>query len=143
MVEQLRPPASDGDWDLYHAIRRHVLFELRGQGSAYNPNHPDEHRPHHHPLLFWADDVAAGVIRIDLRAPVATLRRVAIRAHLQRRGYGRRLLEAAEQFAREHGCTHVESYVDADAIGFYARCGYRRLESNDTTASPLMVKSLE
>ena len=140
MIEQLRAPTSDADWDLYHAIRRHVLFELRGQGSTYDPHHPDEHRPDHHPLIFWAADGAVGVIRIDVRAPVAALRRVAVRVDLQRRGYGRRLLEAAEQFAQAHGCTRVESRVDPGAIGFYDRCGYARADASDTAAAPLMVK---
>jgi len=141
-VEQLKSPTSDADWDVYHAIRRHVLFELRGQGSTYDANHPDEHRSGHHPLIFWSADVAVGVVRIDVRTPVATLRRVAIRADCQRRGYGRRLLEAAEQFAHEHGCSRVESRVDPGAIGFYDRCGYTRVDSSDTNSSPLMAKTL-
>ena len=72
----------------------------------------------------------------------ATLRRVAIRADCQRRGYGRRLLEAAEHFAHEHGCSRVESRVDPGAIGFYDRCGYTRVDSSDTSSSPLMAKTL-
>jgi GNAT superfamily N-acetyltransferase len=142
MTEQLKAPVSDADWAAYHAIRRHVLFELRGHGSAYDANHPDEHRPGHHPLILWVGDVPVGVIRIDVRGPVATLRRVAIRADLQRRGYGRRLLEFAEGFARAHGCVRVESHVDPGAIGFYDRCGYALVDPKDTGGPPLMAKEL-
>ena len=143
MSEELRPPASDTDWTAYHAIRRHVLFELRGNGAAYDVNHPDEHRPGNHALIFWAGAVAIGVIRIDVRAPVATLRRVAIRADLQRRGHGRRLLESAEDFARAHGCTRLESHVDPNAVGFYERCGYTRTDTAATGATIFMEKMLE
>ena len=142
MAYDLRAPASDAEWAAYHAIRRHVLFELRGQGAAYDPRHPDEHRPGHHPLVLWADDGPVGVVRIDVRAPVATLRRVAIREELQRQGHGRRLLDAAEGFARAHGCTRVESHVDASAMGFYERCGYARAGLADEGSSPLMTKAL-
>lgn len=42
-------------------------------------------------------------------------------------GQGRALLEAAEAFARERGCTdaHVESHT-FQAPGFYEKLGYRR-----------------
>jgi GNAT superfamily N-acetyltransferase len=142
MAHELRAPASDAEWAAYHAIRRHVLFELRGQGAAYDPRHPDEHRPGHHPMILWADDLPAGVVRIDVHAPVATLRRVAIREELQRQGYGRRLLDAAERFARAQGCTRVESRVDPSAIGFYQRCGYVRADLTDGGSSPLVSKAL-
>jgi len=125
---ELRALATDGDWAAYHAIRRRVLFELRGIGARYDANHPDEHLRDHYPFLLWVGDEPAGVIRIDVAGAVATFRRVAIRDDLQRRGYGRRLLKAAELFAREHGCTRVEANVDAGAIAFYERCGYRRAD---------------
>jgi hypothetical protein len=41
-------------WSVYHGIRRHVLFELRGVGSC-DEGHPDEHRQGHFPLLFRVD----------------------------------------------------------------------------------------
>jgi len=143
VAQKLRAPASKEDWAAYHAIRRHVLFELRGQGSTYDANHPDDGRPDNHPLILWADDVAVGVIRIDVRASVATFRRVAIRADLQRRGHGRRLLEGAERFARAHGCTTVESHVDPSAVGFYLRCGYAQFDREEAGSSVLMGKVLD
>ena len=85
-----------------------------------------------------------GVIRIDVDGPVATFRRVAIRDDVQRRGHGRRLLEAAERFARQEGCTRIESYADPDAVGFYERCGFTRAhQAGRLESSVLMGKSLE
>ena len=141
MTEELRAPVSDGDWTAYHEIRRHVLFELRGHGASYDASHPDEHRPGHHPLILWAGDDPVGVIRVDVHARVATFRRVAIRADLQRQGYGRRLLELAEGFARAHGCARVESHADPGAIGFYVRCGYALVDAKDARGS-LVAKEL-
>src|SRR5262249_47303717 len=110
---------------------------------AYDANHPDETRPGHNPFLLWANDTPVGVIRIDIDGERAVFRRVAIRDDLQRRGYGRELLRAAEEFAREQHCTRLESYVDRDAVGFYERCGFTHPDPpTSRRPAPLMVKQL-
>ena len=42
-AEDFRPPTTDTEWASYHAIRRRVLFELRGNAAAYDAHHPDDH----------------------------------------------------------------------------------------------------
>ena len=127
MNDELRAPATEAEWLAYHAIRRQVLFERRGRGSEYDPNHPDEHRRDHHPLVLWHNNAPVAVIRVDIDGDTATFRRVAVREDQQRHGLGRLLLVLAEQFARSRGCSRVESHVDAGAIGFYERSGYSRV----------------
>jgi len=140
--DAFRRPTSDAEWATYHAIRKRVLFDLRGQGAAYDADHPDEHRPGHHPFVLWEGAVPIGVIRIDVHGEVATLRRVAIREDLQRRGHGRRLLQAAERFASEQGCTRVESHADPGAIGFYERCGFARVAPTAGSVAMLVSKAV-
>jgi len=142
MIDDLRPPATDADWTAYHAIRRRVLFELRGNGAAYDPNHPDERAANHHPLLLWTDHGPVGVIRVDVHDAVAIFRRVAVRDDVQRRGHGRRLLQAAERFAQAQGCTRADSHVDSAAIGFYERCGFARVDAPPVRGTVLMSKQL-
>ena len=142
MTRELRAPVTQDDWAAYHTIRRRVLWELRGNAAAYDPHHPDEHRPGNHPLVLWDGDAPVGVIRVDVDGAVATFRRVAIRDDRQRRGHGRALLEAAERFARDRGCTSAISHVDPDAIIFYERCGYRRVDPSGTGATILVSKAL-
>jgi GNAT superfamily N-acetyltransferase len=142
MQVELKSPTTDADWATYHAIRRRVLFELRGNGSAYDEHHPDETRPGHHPLMLWVAATPVGTIRIDVDGARAIFRRVAIREDLQRRGYGRRLLEAAEQFARQQHCTRIESYVDPNAVGSYERCGFGHVSAGSSLAATLMTKGL-
>jgi GNAT superfamily N-acetyltransferase len=121
---ELRSPNSAGEWQAYHAIRRKVLFENRGQFDVYDETHPDEHSKGNHPLLLVLDGEAIGVIRVDINGNKAMFRRVAIREDLQRAGHGRVLLTLAEAFAQEKGCLHIWSAVAPDAVGFYERCGY-------------------
>jgi GNAT superfamily N-acetyltransferase len=143
MRVELRAPSTDDEWAAYHAIRRHVLFDLRGNGAAYAADHPDEHLPRHFPLVLWDVGTAVGVIRVDVHDRVALFRRVAVREHLQRRGYGRHLLRAAEQFAVAHGCTRAVSHVDPDAVGFYERCGFRRDGQTEENRAVVMSKQLQ
>ena len=143
-AEDFRPPTTDAEWASYHAIRRRVLFELRGNTAAYDAHHPDDHRTGRHPFLLWAEGVPVGVIRVDVDGPVATFRRVAVRDDVQRRGHGRRLLEAAERFARRQGCTRIDSHVAPDAVRFYERCGFTPSDPAPTpTGSILMSKTLD
>ena len=137
---EMRPPATDAEWAVYHAIRRRVLFTLRGDDARYDPDHPDEHRAGHHPMILWDGASAVGVIRIDVRDAVAILRRVAVRDDVQRRGYGRRMLRLAVEFARQHQCRRVDSYVDPDAVGFYARCGFERVSGHASSDGGILMR---
>ena len=115
---------------MYHAIRRKVLFENRGQFGIHDENYPEEFETVNHPLILIYKGVPIGVIRIDIELSVAWFRRVAVREELQRAGHGRVLLRLAEAFARDQGCDEVRSNVAADAVGFYERCGYLRDSSS-------------
>lgn len=121
--ELVSPPDVDA-WRIYHDIRRVVLFEARGQFGVYDEHHPDDSAEGNHArlLLHRGDPVA--VIRIDISGEDAILRRVAVRADVQRRGHGRTLLRLAQQFAVANGCERLASYVARDAVGFYEKCGF-------------------
>jgi GNAT superfamily N-acetyltransferase len=137
----LRSPSDREEWIAYHAIRRKVLFENRGEVGVYIENHPDDFEPGRHPLVLVHKDATIGVIRVDVTGRVAWFRRVAIREDLQRCGHGRTLLWLAEAFAREQGCNEVRSDVAVDAVGFYERCGYTRHFPTDRIDSVPMRKS--
>ena len=123
-THELINPTSAREWSAYHDIRRQVLFEARGQVGVYDENRPDEHAPGHHPKLLVYSGQPIGVVRIDIDGTTALLRRVAVRADVQRLGHGRALLALAQRFAEESGCTALASFVAPDAVGFYQRCGF-------------------
>jgi GNAT superfamily N-acetyltransferase len=123
---ELRTPQNDAEWHAFHAIRRKVLFENRGKTEVYIENHPDDSKPGNYPLALVYEDDVIGVLRLDIEAPVAWLRRVAIREDLQRQGHGRVLLRLAEAFANARGCDEIRSNAAVEAVVFYERCGYAR-----------------
>lgn len=130
----LRTPQDDEEWRAFHAIRRRVLFENRGKNETYIENHPDDSKPANHPLILLYGDEVIGVLRLDIAAPVAWLRRVAIRDDLQRQGHGRALLRLAEAFAAAQGCDEIRSNAAVEAVEFYERCGYA---SDSTVEAPV------
>ena len=136
----LRTPQSDEEWRSFHAIRRKVLFENRGKSETYIENHPDDSKPGNHPLILVYGDDVVGVLRLDITAPVAWLRRVAIREDLQRLGHGRVLLRLAEAFAKAEGCDEILSNAAVEAVGFYERCGYARDSSAPSPVNSVRVR---
>jgi len=136
----LRPPRNDDEWLAYHAIRRTVLFENRGQVDVYVENHPDEFKPDNHPLVLVQCGVILGVIRVDVNVRVAWFRRVAIRQDKQRSGHGRTLLQLAEVFASRKGCAEIRSNVAREAVGFYLRCGYAKVAPTENQSDSVLMR---
>jgi GNAT superfamily N-acetyltransferase len=140
---ELRLVVSREDWDAYHAIREDVLWKARGHVGSYDRSHPDEHQEGNFPLLLVGDEVGSvGVVRVDLDPPLAWFRRVAVRPELQGRGYGRRMLELAGEFAKTRGCTQVRADVNPGAVDFYRKLGFQGAVGETVGPSVPMVRSL-
>lgn len=76
-------------------------------------------------LRDTADEVVGGLLGA-IWGGVLYVRILWVSASLRGRGFGRRLVEAAEQRAVERGCRHVFlDTFDFQAPGFYERLGYR------------------
>lgn len=141
-THRLVPVETEREWDAYHAIRQHVLFELRGRFGVYDRAHPDERLPANHPLLLFLDDCPIGVVRVDLDPPIAYFRRVAVIPELQRMGHGTVMLELAERFVRQAGCHAALSNVDEVAVPFYEHLGFTRDADRSVAPSVPMSKRL-
>lgn len=142
-LREVNPSNSEG-WQAYHMIRREVLWEARGRND-YQANHPDETADGHHPMVLFVDDSPVGVVRIDLEEKIqeAIFRRVAITTSEQRKGFGRKLMESAEEFALLRGYQKLVANVAPDAILFYVKIGYiLDLDPSATTdpKNPRMIK---
>jgi GNAT superfamily N-acetyltransferase len=138
MKLEVKRVESDEELESYHAIREQVLWNARGRAGSYDRHHPEEQKSGHYPLILLRDGEPLAVVRVDVEPPLAWFRLVAVREDEQRRGYGRYLLESAEQFAVAQGCTCLRSNVDHNAIGFYVRLGFQhRTRENSETSSPM------
>ena len=127
----LVPVSTPEQWSTYHAIRLAELFEAHGNGALYDPDHPDEHRPDHFPLLLKLDARPIGATRVDLVAPgVASFRGVAIMRPEQHHGHGRILNERSEAFARARGARKIVVNAHPTAVGYWERLGFVRESFN-------------
>ncbi|MFK0382853.1 GNAT family N-acetyltransferase [Agrobacterium sp. NPDC090273] len=135
--------AHDVDgWKAYHAICRHVLFELRGQEN-YDPTHPDEHREGHFPLLFSLDGTPVGTVRLDLddaQAGVGIVRLVAVLPEYQRRGVGSAMMQRLQSFAATKGAQRLDVHAARNAVPFYEKLGWHVIDPSPD--SPLMTKPI-
>ena len=137
---ELVSPSDTVTWRSFHDIRRTVLFEARGEVGVYDENHPADRAPGNFPKLLLFRGEPVGVVRVDLDADTALIRRVAIRSDIQRHGHGRALLSLVEEFARQNGCRALVSHVAVDAVGFYEKCGFTIVRPEPQTV--LMAYSL-
>jgi N-acetylglutamate synthase-like GNAT family acetyltransferase len=122
---ELAPVSTPAEWATYHAIRLAELFEAHGNGALYDPDHADEHRLDHFPLLLKLDGRPVGATRIDIVAPgVAGFRGVAITRSEQRCGHGRILNAESEAFARAKGARKIVVNAHPTAVGYWQRQGF-------------------
>ncbi|MGM4986526.1 GNAT family N-acetyltransferase [Rhizobium sp. 11_C7_N12_5] len=134
------PVTSSGDWAAYHEIRRRVLFEARGL-DGYDPDHPDDRKDGHFPLLLLRGTVAVGAARLDIIGDdQAIVRTVAIRTEFQRQGFGREIMSGIENFAMDRGVASLTVNAAPDAVEFYRHCGWAMVD--ETKPEPLLAKEL-
>jgi GNAT superfamily N-acetyltransferase len=134
---RLDRPRCTQDWHAYDGIRRQVFNLPRRDGAIDATTHP---------LLLWLEDQPIGAIQVeDLRNAAAALRLVAIDPAWQARGHGRALLDHAEKFARDLGCSKAVVYATPEAAGFYANAGYDEEDWDETSVSGIvqMLKKLD
>jgi len=127
MNHELRPVASEADWQAMHTLRRTTLFSPeRRPGFVYDDNHPDDRDPANIPYLLMADGRPIGMVRLDFRGDTAVVRLVAIAPDLQRQGHGTVLDRLVGDAARARGVRMLVVNSAPDAVGFYEKCGWTR-----------------
>jgi len=124
MSYELVKVTTDGDWREYHSLRRHVLWEARGQ-SGYDDTRPAEYSASNTPLLLKLNGRPIGTTRLDdLGGHRGVVRLVAIAADVQRQGHGRMLSKLVEVYARRLGLNCLFVNADPDAVGYYKKMGW-------------------
>lgn len=133
--------SSQSQWEAYHQIRRHVLFELRGL-TGCNDQHPDDRKPGHFPLIFVDENGPLGAVRLDLTGSGnGVVRMVAIVADRQRQGIGRAMMIAVERLAMAQRVVRLEVHAAPDAVRFYYKIGWEMVDAHQP--NPLMAKALK
>ncbi len=80
-------------------------------------------------LKYVADSVIMGCVYLEIKGDAVYLSTLAVAPAAQGHGVGRQLLAAAEEYARQHGCTRIKiSVLSArpELVAWYERYGYQR-----------------
>ncbi|MBN2030576.1 GNAT family N-acetyltransferase [bacterium] len=78
-------------------------------------------------LACWRDGIlAACLVLKPLSENQICMRQLAVQADLQRRGIGRKLVNYAESFAKQHGYHEMVLHARETAVEFYEKLGYRK-----------------
>lgn len=122
----LVPVVTNEQGPACHAIRPKVLFDDRGEVGVCDRGHPDDRKPETHPVLLTSAQAGRG--HEDRSRPAAGAGHhadVAVATDEQRCGHGRAMLSLAEGFVRERGCGAADAFPAEEAVGTYARCGFK------------------
>ena len=116
-------PVSPGDFQKYYDLRWTILRAPWNQprGSERDSRDADST----HLMMIDARDAAVAVGRLHFNSiREAQVRYMAVADGQQRRGFGKRLLQALEEKAASLGAACIVLDARETALGFYCRQGY-------------------
>jgi N-acetylglutamate synthase-like GNAT family acetyltransferase len=119
LCTQLGYPASEKQIE-----QRLTNLLLESHHALYVAERPGE------PLLGWVHIYRCLLIHTDTEAQIGGL---VVDAAIRRSGAGHRLMQAAEQWAREQGCWAIylrSNVIRRDAHQFYPKMGYETVTSS-------------
>jgi GNAT superfamily N-acetyltransferase len=122
----IRCPKTDAEWQEYFHLRYEVLRKPLGQPEGSERNEGDTMGVHF--ALYQMDELSA-IARLDeVDHFVAQARFVAVRADLQGKGLGKKIMLALEEHARKQGKAMMLLHARDYALDFYLNLGYRIVE---------------
>jgi predicted GNAT family N-acyltransferase len=104
-------------------LRRAVFVDEQGVTLAADRDGRDDEAVH---LVAVADGRVVGTLRLLAAGDVSRLGRMVVSPGLRGSGIGGRLLDLADEVAREMGHRRIALHAQVPALGVYERAGYRR-----------------
>jgi ribosomal protein S18 acetylase RimI-like enzyme len=116
-------PVTAADFEQYYRLRYEVLRAPWQQAPGSEKAADDATATH--VLMLNDAGTAVGVCRLHLPTPAeAQIRFMAIQPDYQGQGLGKKLLQYAEDKAREQGASYITLQARENALAFYRSCGY-------------------
>lgn len=104
------------------ALRDEVL--RKPLGMKFTPKELEKDKEDVHFGLFIESEIVACLTLTDAGSGRLKMRQVAVKGSQQGKGFGRRLSEAAEQYAVEKGYQVMFCHARKEAVPFYKSLGY-------------------
>lgn len=128
MIE-IRAPRNEREWEEYYDLRYRILREPLGKERGSERNDGDLTGEH---ICIYDNEVLKAIARLDrTESPgVAQVRFVAVEKDQQGKGYGRMVMEAAEEISEDRGDHKMILHARDYAVDFYLKLGYRIVEKS-------------
>lgn len=118
------------EWNTYHRIRREQNFEPLKR--VYDEHHPSMFAENSYNFILYKGTTIVSVILIEfLNDREAAIRSLATDGPMQRRGYGKYLVQFIEKWIKEQGCSIIHVHANLKAEGFYRALGYIEMPFDD------------
>lgn len=112
-------------WQLFlvFEIRKEAFVE--GQSIPLNQEFDEVYGESYHYVLLYEEEQGIGTARINLtNSGYGKIERVAVIPTYQGKGWGRKVIEAAEEWIKEAGYTKAVITSQLKAASFYEKIGY-------------------
>jgi N-acetylglutamate synthase-like GNAT family acetyltransferase len=125
---EIKAPQTTLEWEMYYDLRYRVLREPLGQPVGSERNEGDQTGIH---FAAYENGVLKAIARLDQQdTTICQIRFVAVEPLAQGEGFGRIIMEAAEQKAWELGVKKILLHARENALPFYSKLGYTLIEKS-------------
>lgn len=125
---EIRSPHTEQEWESYYDLRYRILRAPLDQPRGSERNDGDATGIH---LALFAEGQIRAIARLDVSAPgIAQVRFVAVDDQIQGKGYGRMIMQAAEDLSQKRGDTKMILHARDYAVDFYVKLDYQTVEKS-------------
>jgi GNAT superfamily N-acetyltransferase len=125
---EIKAPQTTLEWEMYYDLRYRVLRKPLGQPVGSERNEGDQTGTH---FAAYEAGILKAIARLDLQdTSIGQIRFVAVEPLAQGEGFGRIIMEAAEQKAWELGVKKILLHARENALPFYSKLGYTLIEKS-------------
>lgn len=119
---EIRQPQSAEEWEMYYDLRFRILREPLGKERGSERNEGDANGQHL--ALFNAGKLFA-IARLDsISSTICQVRFVAVEGNHQGEGFGKLIMQAAEELGKNLGHQTMVLHARDYALPFYEKLGF-------------------
>ena len=126
---EIRTPSSHTEWEQYYDLRYRILRAPWNQPRGSERNEADAFAIH---LAYFEQGQILGVVRLDTQESDlwAQVRFMAVEENQQGKGIGKKLMQEAENYAKQLGFKIMMLQARAIALPFYKSLDYNIIEKS-------------
>lgn len=128
MEIEIRSPKTEQEWNEYYDLRYRILRKPLDQPLGSERNEGDETGEH---FALYEKGITKAIARLDTSGvEISQVRFVAVETDTQGKGFGKKIMEAVEQKAKEAGNKKMILHARDYAVDFYLKLNYKLMEKS-------------